>query len=98
MAPEKNHQEQKIDYKKPDVYSLGVTMYFMLFGKYVNMSINNALSRKDRGYYVFNYEEYKVPLNLPISICLMELLHGCLRKKPKKRYSIQECQDHRYFT
>ena len=47
MAPEKNHQEQKIDYKKPDVYSLGVTMYFMLFGKYVNMSINNALSRKD---------------------------------------------------
>jgi serine/threonine protein kinase len=51
MSPEKNHQGKKQDAKKGDIYSLGVIIYFSLFGTYPTLKYDKKKSKPKSGFY-----------------------------------------------
>ena len=81
--------------EKCDVWSCGVIMYILLcgyppFNGNSNVDIYNSIQNSQP---YFHGEDWK-----DITPEAIDLLQNMLNKKPQKRYSAQNCLDHRWFN
>eukprot|EP00201_Polytomella_parva_P024578 CAMPEP_0175045250 /NCGR_PEP_ID=MMETSP0052_2-20121109/4299_1 /TAXON_ID=51329 ORGANISM="Polytomella parva, Strain SAG 63-3" /NCGR_SAMPLE_ID=MMETSP0052_2 /ASSEMBLY_ACC=CAM_ASM_000194 /LENGTH=457 /DNA_ID=CAMNT_0016308721 /DNA_START=334 /DNA_END=1707 /DNA_ORIENTATION=+ len=87
MAPEilRNSDEQTYDGVSADVWSCGVILYAMLFGRY-------PFSKQSSGNMVdaIKNARYTLPSNIPISQPCQDLLRSILVVDPSKRPTVQD--------
>jgi len=79
--------------KTADIWSLGVTLYSLVFGK-VPFHETNILAL----YNQIRFHDFKIPENFEISSELEDLLRKMLIKDPTKRISLAEIKEHDWVT
>lgn len=82
---------------KVDIYSFGCSIYYMLFKKTVVSKVNMEKSDEEWKMYVFDYDQYKIPLDYDLTLGMLDILHGCLWFDPIKWYGIETLYSHDYW-
>ena len=96
IAPEIiNRTHMKIKFaEKIDIYSFGVTLYFLIFGIFP-YNLNNIDSKNyDEILKNVKNEELQFPSDTKISEKLKDFFKGVLNKDYQKRFTIREAQNH----
>ena len=96
MAPEIiNKTSMKVNYaEKIDIYSFGVTIYYLLYGDYP-YDLNNVDGKNyDEILKKKQTKELQFPKEIKISKLLKDFLKGLLEKDYEKRLNIRESLEH----
>lgn len=91
LAPEQCQKTTKVKGKMTDIWSAGVTLYTLLFGKQP-FTGNNILEI----YAAITKKEPEIPLDTNPQ--LVDFLKGLLEKDPEKRLTIEQCKQHPWIT
>jgi len=76
-----------------DIYALGVTLYYLIFGIYPFHADNMMDFCKSSV-----NKDFKIPCNTPVSDDLKDLLRKVLAKDPKQRITISDIKTHRWTS
>ena len=79
------------------MYAIGAIIYYLLYKKFPTNDFDQKKSKQEIGFYYFNYNTYKVPTNVALSLDLFKLMFNCLRKNPDERFSVGEVFGDPYF-
>jgi polo-like kinase 1 len=76
-----------------DVWSVGVVVFTMLFGKppYETPDVKQTYKR-------IKNNEYMFPDNIPCSEAARDLIEGILKLDPSQRYTLDEILEHEWLT
>eukprot|EP00955_Chlamydomonas_euryale_P031466 330594-Chlamydomonas_euryale.AAC.11 len=99
VAPEVILSASHYDGKTADIWSCGVMLYIMLFGKYPFFA--QARPGQDQGSAVMTAivnNKFKIPDDVPISPECRDLLVKLFSKDPTKRITMSQIQEHPWFT
>ncbi|KAK9803878.1 hypothetical protein WJX72_001318 [[Myrmecia] bisecta] len=91
MAPEVILGSNKYDAKQADIWSCGVILYAMIYGKYPFDAKEPRFARK------IVAAQYTIPTNVPVSPECLHLLTRLLVAEPSQRMSMAEIKVHPWF-
>jgi tRNA A-37 threonylcarbamoyl transferase component Bud32 len=82
--------------KMTDIWSLGVTMYYVIYGTLVFPDEQAIVNTIKQDKITINYP-YNFNINEQDNLMLQDLISSCLRKDPSKRLTIQQIMNHEIF-
>jgi serine/threonine protein kinase len=105
MAPELarkwlggSHRDELVDLKAADVWTLGVTFYVLLAGRFPWVSSQPVLDVFGAGYVdEKGFDDVYVPLPSSVDRDLDDLIAHMLQRDPSKRYIMEQVSSHRFF-